>query len=89
MFGLKDYIIGTLVVAATATGVWGKVERERAAKALVQVTHIQTALKSCGVRLQAIIDDVESDNAIDTVPDSDLVDVPPEWLLGDIDANGN
>ncbi|QNN99770.1 hypothetical protein P67b_00011 [Ruegeria phage Tedan] len=89
MLGVKDYIIGTLVVAATATGVWGKVERERAAKALVQVTHLQVELNSCATQITDIREDLESDNEIDTLSDTSLVNVPDGWLVPTTDPSGN
>ena len=81
MFGIKDYVIGTLVAATVATGVWGKVERERAAKALVKVNDLYVDLRTCAVRLDSIKADLESDNAIDLLSDTDLVNVPDGWLV--------
>ena len=37
-------------------------------------------LSACGGRLQTVLDDVRSDNAIDTLPDSALRDVPDNWM---------
>ena len=37
-------------------------------------------LRSCGARLSNLIEDLESDNAVDNLPDSALTDVPDEWL---------
>lgn len=40
----------------------------------------QTQLAACGARLQKLLDDLESDNAIDQLPDSALTAVPDHWL---------
>lgn len=40
--------------------------------------HLQ--LSACGGRLQTILDDKGSDNAVDQIPDTDLIDVPDHWL---------
>lgn len=45
----------------------------------LQVQNIQ--LRACGARLNNIINDLESDNAIDQLPDDALTDVPTNWLL--------
>lgn len=43
---------------------------------------ISTAnLVACSGRLQNVIEDLRSDNAIDNLSDDDLRDVPAEWLL--------
>lgn len=89
MLGIKDYVIGTLVAAAVATGVWGKTERERAAKALVQLTAMQIELQSCATQITDIREDLESDNEIDLLADPDLVNVPDGWLVPPATANGN
>lgn len=89
MFGMKDYVIGTLVAATVATGVWGKVERERAAKALVEVTAMQVALKTCATQIEDIREDLKSDNEIDLLADPDLVNVPDGWLVPGSTSSGN
>ena len=40
----------------------------------------QVQLAACGARLSNLIEDLESDNAIDLLPDDALTDVPDEWL---------
>ena len=37
-------------------------------------------LNTCGGRLDAVLRDVRSDNEIDSIPDSDLGNVPDHWL---------
>lgn len=40
-------------------------------------------LRSCGGRLENIIEDLESDYEIDLLPDSALIAVPAHWLRAD------
>lgn len=40
----------------------------------------RSELHTCGGRLDAVLRDVRSDNEIDDLPDSALVDVPDHWL---------
>lgn len=38
------------------------------------------SLKECGARLNNILEDIKSDNAIDNIPDDALNAVPDHWL---------
>lgn len=41
---------------------------------------IEHELGECGARISNLIEDIESDNAIDNLPDSALTTVPDRWL---------
>ena len=84
---MNSYIIGSLVIALAGTGAWGVMERKRALRATVELTQTAVSLRTCAVQIADIREDLESDNAIDALDNSDLIDVPPGWLLGDPDAD--
>lgn len=72
---LRLAISGALI-GALAAGV----QTYRLGELRQQVTISGVRLESCGARLQNLIEDLESDNEIDRLPDSALTDVPVEWM---------
>lgn len=46
----------------------------------LEVAIEERQLLQCGARLTNLIEDLESDNAIDNLPDSALISVPDHWL---------
>ena len=75
---LKLAIAGALA-GAMAAGV----QTYRLAQLSQQVTISGVRLESCGARLQTLINDLESDNEVDRLPDGALNSVPDSWLRPD------
>lgn len=71
------------LVVASASFAFVQTKRLEAMKLELQVEQLE--LKSCGTRIANIIEDLESDNAIDSLPPDALLDVPDSWLF---DPNG-
>lgn len=82
MFGVSEYVIVGLVVAAGGLGVWGKTQERQKVNAIAQLAAMEIQLKSCAIQITDIREDLESDNAIDSLSDSDLINVPAHWLHG-------
>jgi len=62
-------------------GLWLQTERVSTLNAELKLARAE--LQTCGGRLDAVLRDVRSDNAIDELPDDDLRDVPDHWLIPD------
>lgn len=70
MGGVSVFLAGLLFLQTT-----------RLEEAVARNLSLRGELATCGGRLQNILDDVRSDNEIDSLTDDDLRNVPPEWLL--------
>ena len=70
-------IMAGVAAAAVGVAVWQTLRIENLQARGVEN---QIELAACGARLNNLIEDLESDNAIDQLPDSALTDVPDEWL---------
>jgi hypothetical protein len=68
--------ISVALIGAVAAGV--QTYRLDDLRQQVAISGVQ--LETCGARLQNLIEDLESDNEIDRLPDSALTDVPDEWM---------
>jgi hypothetical protein len=86
------YLTGGLALIAVSTTVYATLEKSwrLAAEADLKAARTELAfetaqLAACAGRLQSVLDDVRSDNEIDTLPDSALTDVPDHWLRPDDD----
>lgn len=81
MFGITEYLLAAVGAVALTTGGWGYMQQQRADNLGSQLLALRGELVTCGGRLQNIIEDMESDNAIDQLTDDQLTDVPAHWLL--------
>ena len=79
MFGITEYLLAGAASVALAAGGYGYVQHQQASLTKAQLESTRGELLTCGARLQNVIEDVESDNEIDTW--TDLTTVPPGWLL--------
>jgi len=68
--------IGIATVSVLIAGV----QTYRLESALNRGLENEIELRACGARLDNLIEDLESDNAIDLLPDGALADVPDHWL---------
>jgi len=68
--------IGWALVATAALGVQSyRLDKSASERAVERVE-----LAACGARLANLIEDLESDNEIDRLPDGALTTVPDHWL---------
>ena len=81
-FGITEYVTVGLAAALIGTGVWGKFEQEKRISAVAQLTAMEVQLRSCAAQITDIREDLESDNAIDSLSNTDLINVPSHWLRG-------
>lgn len=78
-----NIVYGVIGVLITTLGITLWVQSVQIYKARDALTLSEGQLASCGGRLQNLIEDVRSDNAIDALSDDDLRNVPDHWLLPD------
>jgi len=83
MENLKLPIALVMAMAAQlAGGVWWVMDLRADNQALRnENARLTGELITCEARVQNIIEDRESDNEIDLIPDGDLNTVPDHWLL--------
>lgn len=89
LFGLPSYAIAGAVSVALTAGAWGWVQTKRVETLQSEKAVLTGSLAACAGRLGDIIKDVESDNAIDRMPDDALLSVPPHWLFPEGDATAD
>jgi hypothetical protein len=77
---MLSYLTGGLAAVAVASVVYAGLLRADRGALQQNIADLQLQLSACGGRLQTILDDKGSDNAVDQMPDTDLVDVPDHWL---------
>lgn len=80
MFGVSEWL--AVGAAAVFLGLGGTVLYQRAEikDARADLFEARSELATCGGRLANILEDVESDNEIDALPDDALRSVPDHWL---------
>lgn len=81
-FGLMEYVSVGLAAALIGTGMWGKFEQQKRINAIAQLTAMEVQLRSCAGQITDIREDLESDNKVDSLSDTDLINVPAHWLHG-------
>lgn len=84
---MSPWILGAaagVVLASVGTATYLSARNDALQSSL---QHSQEQLRSCAIRLTDIIEDVESDNAIDNLTDDDLRTVPDSWLLPEPSAD--
>lgn len=74
---VSKILVGALALSAATNGVLLGRLSNQAAKSVV----IETELRACGARLSNVIEDLESDNAIDNVGDLRDFVIPDSWML--------
>lgn len=80
MLGVSEWL--AVGAAAAFVGLGGTVlyQSGQIKDARAELFEARSELATCGGRLANILQDVESDNAIDTLPDDALRSVPDYWL---------
>ncbi len=75
------YIAGAALVASLGLSgaLWVQTHRLRASQA--DKVSLALSLGACEARALNLIEDKESDDAIDNIPDAGLNSVPERWLL--------
>ena len=74
-------------LAILAAG-WAYVERTQSAALRRDVAALELRLGACDARLANIIEDKDSDDAVDAIPDDDLRNAPARWLMPEPGAGG-
>lgn len=79
--GLRMYLLAAAAAAVTALGTWGWLgwQKVRGLRAELVATELQ--LGGCNARVKNLLRDKEIDDAVDDLSDSDLGNVPDDWLL--------
>ena len=78
---MTRYILAALLTACLALsgGLWWSLTRNDALRDAN--ASLRASVAACNARVKGILDDKESDDAIDRIPDDGLRNVPPGWLL--------
>lgn len=77
---MTEYLLAGAAAIALATGGYAYMADQRSEALRVQVAQTQGELMTCGARLNNLLEDIQSDNQIDNLPDSALRTVPDHWL---------
>jgi hypothetical protein len=80
MLGVSEWLALGAAAVFAALGGTVLVQRAQINDARADLFEVRSELATCGGRLANILEDVESDNAIDTLPDDALRSVPDHWL---------
>lgn len=77
---MMQYILMAALGATAIGGGYGYFQHKANVALQVELASQRGELKTCGNRLNNLLEDLKSDHAIDNLPDSALTTVPPHWL---------
>lgn len=78
---MMQYALIASLTASMGLGGFAWTQHSRAKTLKHDNAILEAKLTTCSARVQNILEDKESDNEVDNIPDSDLGVVPDHWLL--------
>lgn len=86
---MKPYILIAAMLGAGGAVWWVMELRATNADQSNQIKSLTLQLDGCAARSENIIEDKESDDAIDNLSDDDLRNVPADWMLPPVGGDGS